>query len=155
GKWTLYEGGIRVPFLVVGPGIEAGSQCDVPIVGWDLLATFAELAGEAPASSGVDTDGSSSVSLLRGETDRPVVRINNALVFHRYNEGHPHSAVIDGDYKLLKFWKSGKVELYNLKEDRGETHDIAGENPGKVKELAAEMTAYFRKVNPDLLTRYQ
>lgn len=155
GKWTLYEGGIRVPFLVMGPGIEADSQCDVPIVGWDLLPTFAELAGQDLASSGVDTDGGSFVSLLLGETGKSVARTNNALVFHRYNEGYPHSAVIEGDYKLLKFWKSGKMELYNLNEDRGETHDIAGENPGKVKELAKEMTAYFRKVNPDLLTRYQ
>lgn len=155
GKWTLYEGGIRVPFLVAGPGIEAGSQCGVPIVGWDLLATFAELAGENPVAGAVDTDGGSFVSQLSGETGKTVVRANSTLVFHRYNDGYPHSAVIHGDYKLLKFWKSGKVELYNLKEDRGETHDIADENPGKVKELAAEMTAYFQKVNPELLTRYQ
>ncbi len=155
GKWTLYEGGIRVPFLVRGPGIEAGSQCDAPIVGWDLLATFAELAGGTPASSNLDTDGGSFVNMLRGETGKPVARTNNALIFHRYNDGYPHSAVINGDYKLLKFWKSGKVELYNLKEDRGETHNIAHKNPGKVEELEAEMTAYFRKVNPELLTRYQ
>ncbi|MFB2119101.1 sulfatase [Parapedobacter sp. 2B3] len=155
GKWTLYEGGIRVPFLVMGPGITAGSQCDVPVAGWDLLATFAELAGENAGAGAADTDGGSFVRQLSGETDTPVVRANSALVFHRYNDGYPHSAVIHGDYKLLKFWKSGKVELYNLKEDRDETHDIADENPGKVKELAAEMTAYFQKVNPELLTRYQ
>lgn len=155
GKWTLYEGGIRVPFLVMGPGIEAGSQCDVPIVGWDLLPTFADLAGQAPASSGLDTDGGSFVNLLLGETGKPVARTNNALVFHRYNDGYPHSAVIVGDYKLVKFWKSGKMELYNLNEDRGETHDIAGDNPEKVKELAAEMTGYFQRVNPELLTSYQ
>ena len=45
GKWVLYEGGIRVPFLVAGPGIKPGTQCDVPVVGWDLLPTIADLAG--------------------------------------------------------------------------------------------------------------
>ncbi|TNF40063.1 MAG: hypothetical protein EP310_09565, partial [Bacteroidetes bacterium] len=45
GKWTLYEGGIRVPFIVAGPGIEPGSQCNVPVAGWDILPTIAELAG--------------------------------------------------------------------------------------------------------------
>lgn len=154
GKWTLYEGGIRVPFLVMGPGIEAGSQCDAPVVGWDLLPTFAELANGGRAYSNVDSDGDSFAGLLAGGREA-TTRTSTALVFHRYNEGYPHSAVVMGDYKLLKFWKSGKIELYNLKEDRGESRDIARENPGKAAELLAEMTSYFQKANPRLLTRYQ
>ena len=45
GKWSLREGGIRVPFVVRGPGIAAGTQCDVPVSGIDILPTLFELAG--------------------------------------------------------------------------------------------------------------
>ena len=45
GKWSLREGGIRVPFVVRGPGINAGDQCDVPVSGIDILPTLFELAG--------------------------------------------------------------------------------------------------------------
>lgn len=153
GKWTLYEGGIRVPFLVTGPGIKAGSQCDIPIVGWDLLPTFAELASGKPISIPLDTDGGSLVNLLTGEKPDTVSRNPQALFFHRYHQGYPHSAVIDGDYKLLKFWKSGKVELYNLKRDIGEQHDISDENPQKTEALLQALTTYFRQVNPGLVNR--
>lgn len=153
GKWTLYEGGLRVPFLAAGPGIKAGSQCDVPISGWDLLPTFAELAGGKPTR--LDTDGGSLAKLLTGEQHQGINRSTQGLIFHRYHQGYPHSAVIDGDYKLIKFWKSGKVELYNLKEDRGEHRDLATKNPEKTKELLGQLTAYFKEVNPELLTRYQ
>ncbi len=151
GKWTLYEGGIRVPFLVMGPGIEAESQCDMPIAGWDLLPTFAELANGAPLPTPLDTDGGSLVNLLKGETPDTVNRHPQALFFHRYHQGYPHSAVIDGDYKLVKFWKTGKVELYDLKSDIGERKDISTENPRKTEALLYALTSYFRQVNPDLL----
>lgn len=52
-KWVLYEGGIRVPFIVMGPGIKAGSQSDIPVIGWDLLPTFAKLGG---GTSGPEKD---------------------------------------------------------------------------------------------------
>lgn len=155
GKWTLYEGGIRVPLLVMGPGIEAGSQCDVPVAGWDLLPTFAGLAAGGSGAAGLATDGDNFAGLLWGGESSSFARENNTFVFHRYNPGYPHSAIIEGDYKLLKFWKTGEVELYNLKEDRGECLDIANENPEKVRTLLAAMTAYFQKVNPQLLTHYQ
>jgi len=151
GKWTLYEGGIRVPFLVMGPGIKHGSQCDIPIAGWDLFPTFAELAGGQSVSKTLDTDGGSFVGLLTDNPHATVTRTNPALFFHRYHEGYPHSAVIDDNYKLLKFWKSGKVELYDLKSDIGEQRDISAENPKKTAELLQLLTTYFQQVNPQLL----
>ena len=55
GKRSIFEGGIRVPTVIAGPGIKAGSQCDVPIVQWDFLPTFHELSGsKAPLPKGVD-----------------------------------------------------------------------------------------------------
>src|SRR5690606_30999738 len=64
GKWTLYEGGVRVPFIAKGPGIQAGAQSDVPVAGWDLLPTFNELAGNTKDPGGT-IDGASLASVLK------------------------------------------------------------------------------------------
>lgn len=150
GKWVLYEGGIRVPLIVKGPDVKAESQCDVPVTGWDLLPTFAELASYKKALPST-IDGGSFRSLLKtGEGN--VNRNEESLIFHRYSHLYPHSAIRLGDYKLVKIWKTGKSELYNLREDVGELNDIASENPDKVQELESTMMNYMKKVDAEILT---
>ena len=100
GKWVLYEGGIRVPFIVMGPGIKAGSQSDVPVIGWDLLPTFAELAGGTSRPE-KDRDGGSFLSVLKNNGKGLVNRTTKDFYFHRYNKGYPHSAIISGNDKLV------------------------------------------------------
>ncbi|MBE0542114.1 MAG: sulfatase-like hydrolase/transferase [Verrucomicrobia bacterium] len=152
GKWVLYEGGIRVPFFVQGPGITAGSQCDVPVAGWDILPTVASLAGYA-APLPADLDGGSFRSLL--ETDTGVVkRPVEGLVFHRYTTAYPHSAIRVGDFKLIKTWKTQKLELYNLKEDLGETTDLAARLPDKGRELHVRLMDYRKQVDAEVLRGY-
>jgi len=147
GKWTLYEGGIRVPFIVIGPGIKAGSQCDVPVTGWDLLPTFAELAGnKSPLPD--DIDGTSIVPLLEKGSEGKLERKND-LVFHYFNK--PHSAIRVGDYKLIKFWDSKKIELYNLKDDVGELNDLSQKEPDKTRELESRLMTYLKKVHAEIL----
>jgi len=73
------------------------------------------------------------------------------LYFHRYASGYPHSAIIDGDYKLIKFWKTGKEELYNIREDIGETHDLRAEQPQKFKTLDSKLMAYLKKMHAEIL----
>lgn len=154
GKWTLYEGGIRVPFVVKGPGVKPNSQCDVPVVGWDLLPTFSDLAGNKPKLN-AQLDGGSFVELLKNEGRGVVSRPTPELIFHRYNNSYPHSAIIAGDYKVVKFWKGGKLELYNLKDDPGELTDIAEKNPAITKKLAAGLMKYIGEVNPELPSLYK
>lgn len=153
GKWTLYEGGILVPFMVKGPGIKGGIQTDVPVAGWDILPTVCELAGST-VQPAADIDGTSLVPLLRTNGKGPVQRSTDDFYFHRYNNGYPHSAIISGDYKLIKFWKTKKLELYNLKNDIGEVNDIAAKQPGKVKELEEKLVKYINEVNPALAQKY-
>ncbi|SOE22882.1 Arylsulfatase A [Spirosomataceae bacterium TFI 002] len=150
GKWTLFEGGIRVPFMVKGPDVEKGSMSDVPVVGWDLLSTFNDLAGNKNISKNVE--GGSFADVLKNKGKGKVERSDEAFYFHRFAKGYPHSAVIVGDYKLLKFWKSTKVEMYNIAEDLGETKDLAKSNPEKAKELEATLLDYMKTNNPELLT---
>jgi len=154
GKWTLYEGGIRVPFIVAGPGIRPGSSSAVPVTGWDLLPTFRSLAG-GKASGNEVLDGGSFADILknagRGKVDRP----SRALVFHRYNNSYPHSAIIDGDYKLIRFWKTGKTELYNLAGDPGERTNIIDKQKNRARTLEKELVAYLKTVNPELIHQYK
>lgn len=148
GKWTLYEGGIRVPFIVIGPGIKAGSQCDVPVTGWDILPTLSDLAGnKKPLPDNLD--GTSFKPLLVNGNDGKFKRKADELVFHYF--GKPHSAIRVGDYKLIKFWNLKKTELYNLKDDVGERTDLAQAQPEKVKTLEAQLMAYLEKVKAEVL----
>lgn len=150
GKWTLYEGGIRVPFLAMGPFVEAGSQCKVPVVGWDLLPTIATLAGyeiDFPKN----WDGGSFDRLLIEGDEGKVHRTQEALIFHRFSKGYPHSAIRKGDFKLLKFWDKEEVELYNLENDLGELENLATKMPKKVEELELELMNYLEEVDAEIL----
>lgn len=154
GKWTLYEGGIRVPFIVMGPDISGGLQVETPTAGWDILPTIAELAGYE-INLPEDIDGVSLKEALTGNHNAKVNRPNNALFFHRYNDHYPHSAIIKGDYKLVKLWRTGNTELYNLAEDLEEVDDISKKYPEKVNELYNDLISYFKSVNAEILEKYE
>ena len=148
GKWTLYEGGVRVPFMVIGPGIKADSQCDIPVVGWDLLPTISELAGNKnPLPANID--GISFRSALENGNQAEMQRKNEALVFHYF--GKSHSAIRVGDYKLIKFWNLKKTELYNLKDDLSELNDLSEKYPQKVKEMEKTLMDYVKEVHGEEL----
>ena len=152
GKWVLYEGGIRVPFIVRGPGVKAGAQCDVPVAGWDLLPTLADLAGYAQPLP-ADLDGGSFRGLF-AQGEGTVKRADDAFFFHRYAAGYPHSAIRVGDYKLIKIWKTNALELYNLKDDLGETNNLAAKLPAKTQELHAILMDYLKRVDAEVLHGY-
>ena len=148
GKWTLYEGGVRVPFMVVGPGVKPGSQCDIPVVGWDILPTLSDLAGNKNPLP-ISLDGVSFRAALESGNQGNIKRKNDELVFHYF--GKSHSAIRIGDYKLIKFWNLDRTELYNLKDDLGELNNLSKKYPQKVKELEKLMFGYAKEVNAGYL----
>lgn len=152
GKWTLYEGGIRVPFIVKGPGIRPHSYSHVPVTGYDILPTISELAQNKKKLPDY-LDGTSFKPLLDHPEPATVLvkRSEDALYFHRYASGYPHSAIIEGDYKLIRFWKTDKEELYDLKNDIGETHDLSAALPQKRKELSGKLMSYLQKMHAEIL----
>ncbi len=154
GKWNLYEGGIRVPFVVKGPAVAAGVTSHVPVGGWDILPTLAQLAGYQK-SLPEQLDGGSFAKIIKDEGKGEVSRKNDFMVFHRYNRGYPHSAIIQGNYKVIKFWKTGKLELYNLASDLGERNDLSESEPEKVNELFSKLMKYLLDVNPALAEEMQ
>jgi len=148
GKWTLYEGGIRVPFMVIGPGVKPGTQSNIPVTGWDILPTISDLAGNKN-SLPENIDGTSFKSILENTSTEKLNRKNDELIFHYY--GQPHSAIRVGDYKLIKFWKTKKLELYNLNDDIGEINDLAKSKPEKTKDLENRLMAYLESVRAEIL----
>ncbi len=148
-KHELYEGGIRVPFMVRGPGIAPQSVCRTPVAGYDLLPTFFDLAGGRSALPDY-VDGGSIKPLLTNPNDVCVARPEKALFFH--NPSKSYSAARQGNYKLILFWNSlgavrGRV-LYELDSDPRETdaRNISAENPAKADELQALLIDYLKAV---------
>jgi arylsulfatase A-like enzyme len=144
-KATMYEGGIRVPFLVAGPGVKAGSVSNVPVTGLDLLPTMAELAGYQAALPAT-MDGGSVVSVLRHAGVGEVKRQRPYLIFHQAFDRTAQSALRWGNLKLVKTWKTGKLELFDLSKDLSEANDLSATMPEKTRELDHTLTAFLAGV---------
>ncbi len=145
GKGWCYEGGIRVPLLIRAPGVSRPGVCDVPVTSTDFYPTMLQLAG-LPLRPAQHRDGVSLVPLLRGE--RKIV--HDALYWH-YPHYHgsgwtPGAAIRAGDFKLIEFYEEHAVELYNLRDDLGERHDLAGRLPQKARELRDKLHAWQRDI---------
>ncbi|MBL7184788.1 MAG: sulfatase [Phycisphaerae bacterium] len=149
-KHSLYEGGIRVPFIVRGPGITPGSLCHTPSVGYDFLPTFYDLAGGRGELTD-EIDGASIRPLL-GNPRASIRRPQNSLFFHR--PGRRFSAVRQGDYKLMLFWTpDGTIrsrELYCVNPDpREQDRNIADKETDKANDLQATLLAHLKSVGAE------
>lgn len=151
GKGSCYEGGIRVPLMIHWPGVTPqGATCDEPVVVMDLFPTLLAAAGAAPAD--VTLDGLDLAPLLK----EPAARLDRDALFfhypHYYATTTPVSAVRAGDWKLLEYFEDGRVELYNLKDDLGETTDLATKRPDKADPLRALLHEWRKEVGAALPT---
>lgn len=146
GKGSLWEGGMRVPFMIRGPGVSKGLFCSTPIVGWDLFPTFCDLAGVKQLPKGLE--GVSLKPLFqtgRGTIRRP----GNFIAFHypHYREDSPVSTITMNGYKLIKFYESNTLRLFNLNQDIGEQHDLATRYPDKAADLHRRLNTYLASIN--------
>ncbi len=185
GKGWMYEGGTRVSQIVRWPGVaSAGATCDVPVTSMDFYPTFLEAAG-LPARPQQHCDGVSLVPLLKGaaasrgegvpparvagvwpaetpqgrKQDAPA-SLNRDLFWHypHYSNqgGTPACSMISGRWKLIEFFETGRLELYDLHADPGEHEDLSSRRPDVVGDLHArlvnwrtEVEALIPKPNPN------
>ncbi len=169
-KGFLYEGGIRVPGMIRWPEkIPAGTESDEPVCGVDLLPTVCKLTGcELPNRP---LDGSNILPMFAGD---PISRKTPLYwQFHHVRSG-PQVAMRIGDWKIVGY-TSGKnppptadvtpeaithiktatlesFELYNLKEDIGETKNLAEQEPARLKEMVEKLQVHYKQIqkeNPD------
>ena len=158
-KGMLYEGGIRVPLTVKWPArITSGRLDGTPVIGIDFYPTLLEISGAEPPAH--DMDGVSLVPIFTGN-DGLAAR---SLYWHfpAYLEASkgipgpwrttPAGAIRSEDYKLIEFFENGVLELYNLREDPGESTNLADQLPEKTELLHKSLKDWREKVGADMPT---
>lgn len=139
-KGQVFEGGIRIPFLIQWKGkLPAGTTYEQPVMGFDVHATALAAAGVAvPEDKPID-----GVNLIPYLTGKQKGRPHEQLF---WRSGRQHAARV-GDWKLVVRPRDPAM-LFNLKDDIGEQRDLASEQPGKLKELQAAYAAWDAKMMP-------
>jgi arylsulfatase A len=151
GKGWLYEGGIRVPMIIRWPGNGLqGAVCDVPVTSPDFYPTILEVLGIQ--NQAAHSDGKSMVPLLRGETEMD----RDAIFWHfphysNHGRHSPGGAVRCGDFKLLEYYETGTVQLFNLKEDMGEQQDLSALEPERAAELKRMLHQWRESVGAKMM----
>src|SRR5205807_1145552 len=153
GKGSVYEGGVRIPLIVsYPPAIRAGSTSDYPAMSIDFFPTLVELCGLPHKPERPTCDGHSIAPVLLEKSQPP-----DRLLFWHYPHYHPggatpYGAVRSGDWRLVEFYEDGKVELYNLTNDVGESKDLAQSQPQKRDELLGLLRRWRTEVGAQMPT---
>ncbi|WP_343701211.1 sulfatase-like hydrolase/transferase [Chitinophaga sp.] len=150
-KWSLYEGGIRVPFIAVWPGnIPAGKVNDRAVMSVvDIVPTVAALTGAA-TPAGYRSDGDNESRILLGGKQKAGRDIywyyTNKPVPGKAENISPVLAIRSGKWKLLMNPDGSDMQLFNLEEDHRETKDVAAEEKKKAKALRARLEKWYAEV---------
>jgi arylsulfatase A-like enzyme len=151
GKGSAYEGGVRVPLIIKWPGVtKPGSICHTPVIGVDFYPTLLAMTGVMPSPGVVDGENIEPLLRQSGSMKR------DAIYWHypHYHQtgGTPHGAIREGDFRLVEFYEDNHVELYNLKEDIGETNDLAAALPEKTAALRQKLHDWRQHVDAQMPT---
>ena len=151
GKGSVYEGGIREPMIVKWPGVvKPGSIANQYVIIEDFFPTILQMAGLVNVKTEQALDGKSFIPILKNPEYSDSTRV---LIWHYPNKWIPndgpginfYSAIRKGNWKLVYSQRTGKKELYNLKDDIGELSDISGRYPDTVKELSSLLSVQLRE----------
>ncbi|MEN3943691.1 sulfatase [Prosthecobacter sp. SYSU 5D2] len=146
GKGGVWEGGIRVPLIIRGPGIKPNSWCYQRVVGYDFFPTFCRWAGVSKALPAGIEGGDISHLLTGAKT--PVKRAHEELVFHfpHYQGDTPHSAILSGHHKLIHFYETGDNLLFDLDSDLAERNNLAASKPELATALAQRLHTHLAEL---------
>ena len=128
GKWDATEGGIRVPFIVMGPRVKKTRYSETPISFSDLLPTIIDIAGNKRLKNN-ELDGGSFKDILN-QQNKTVKRKTEGIVFHVPYENkialeRAHSAIIIDSLKLIKYHDNNEINLFDVKNDLSESIDLS------------------------------
>lgn len=150
GKGHLYEGGLRVPFMIKWPDrIRPGQINSRRTRTEDIAATINEIAGVADQFN-ANLDGRSLVGEFSGGSEEQTEEPDFYWYYPHYapQGNDPGASIISGDYKYMEFYDPQTSVLYNLKEDPGEQKDLAKEMPEKIIELRGKLNLWLHNVQP-------
>lgn len=154
GKGTVWEGGIRVPLLVAGPGIKPGVFSHVRASTVDVLPTIMDLAGVKSLPSGLE--GGSLVDVIKRDASAAPKRAREEFVVHfpHYDKDPlgPASAIIYQNYKMIRVFETEERHLFDLSKDVSERKDLAASKPEIVQSLDNRMMDYIRAVGAGMPT---
>ncbi len=149
GKGWMYEGGIREPMIIRAPGVaRPGAVVGKPVTSVDFYPTLLELAGLRTRPD-QHLDGESMVPLLRGED------VSRSPMYWHYPHygnqgGAPSAAIRAGDWKLIKWFEDGAIELYHLANDPGERYDLSALRPEKAESLRMRLDTWLAEVDANM-----
>lgn len=150
GKQNTWEGGVRIPFLVLGPGVKPGSTCETPINLIDLYPTFMEIGGTTPEES-LALDGCNILPLIHGTSDKalqPDGTERTSLFWYFPWDAHMSAAIRKGEWKLVQHYISATrapdTRLFRLydgdqRNDISEAQDVGDQFPEVRKALLEEL----------------
>ena len=151
-KSSMWEGGIRVPLIIQGPGVKGGRETATPVISVDFFPTIMDWA-EIEADLMNPIDGKSLTPLLAGrKMDRGPIYWHSP----HYNAHTPiitttpYGAVREGDWKLIEFFEDSHTELYNLAKDISETRDLSRQQPERAQKLLARLKTWRREVGAQM-----
>ncbi len=150
GKGALWEGGIRVPFIIKGPGIPKNTINHSPIAGYDLFPTFMSIAGLKNYPEYLD---GINIFDTFDASYRPSSRPNEGLIFHfpHYQKNQkPASAIIIDNMKLIKHYGQNSDMLFDLRKDISEKNNLISKKPKLYKSLLNKLEAYLQSVNASM-----
>ncbi|MEO6810755.1 MAG: sulfatase-like hydrolase/transferase [Isosphaeraceae bacterium] len=148
GKGTLYEGGVRAPFVVSWPGtLPEGTTYDEPVIALDAFATALDVAGVA-APKDVKFDGVDLLPYLAGKVKTPP---HQRLFWRTRQKGQLFHAVREGRWKVVRP-EGQSAELYDLQADLGESKNLADEKPEILNDLTAALDAWDKELAPSATT---
>ncbi|MFA5689997.1 MAG: sulfatase [Kiritimatiellales bacterium] len=149
-KGMFFEGGIRVPMIARWPGvIKPGSVCETPVINLDFFPTFTAAAGSPVNKTSDLLDGAELMPLFSGAGNL----LSDRSIFW-YSPGYlpgkpggpgrqsPSAVIRSGSYKLIHFFEDDHIELYNLRADVGEKHNLAESLPVVAEKLKMELDAW-------------
>lgn len=140
GKGSAYEGGVRVPAVIRWPNVvPSGSITEEPVITHDFFPTILEATGvKGDPEHTAKLDGVSLMPLL----ENPSASLERDVLYWHYPHYHtqgatPHTAVRSGEWRAIHFYEDDRIELYNLRDDPGEQHDLSNVMPRKADEMRA------------------
>jgi arylsulfatase A-like enzyme len=149
GKGSSYEGGVRVPMFIWQDGIQP-AVCDEPVISCDFLPTIMNLVKTNPKLP-ENIDGENLTFLL----ENPSAKLERDAIFWHYPHYHPggatpYSAIRSREWKLIKYYETGKLELYNLDHDIGERNNLAQNEPEITQKLHDRLNQWLKDVDAQM-----
>ena len=148
-KGSNYEGGLRVPVIIQWPGhAQAGTVSSEPVISPDFYPTILAATGQKLRPH-QHLDGKNLVPVLSGGNLQREAIYWHYPHYNKHPQSFPSGVIRAGNWKLIEHFETGKLSLFNLAKDLGETHDLSNQEPARTARLLSQLKAWRASVGAD------